>query len=151
MATTISIDKTTVLAEIEKTTAYTGARYAGDETAYDRIHASEETHEQFSRYWDEAIGTIVDILKPFIAGAPGGDWSVSIEYPSSRDTNLIGSIEQSAEAYVVSYMLGKWYAITNKSESDKYLTEATGFIRDIRSKLYYKKKPTRVETSTGNN
>ncbi len=57
--------------------------------------------------------------------------------PSNFDSNLTESINDSLLSYSVNSIASKWFAITNKEESDKYNGMALLAGNEVKSKLYY--------------
>lgn len=99
-------------------------------------------------------GAITDEVKRFITtvSSPSNSqsvditevWEATLNMPSSFDDNLTGSINSSLLSYAVNSIAGKWFAITNKEEADRYSTLAIADGNETKSKLYYRKKPKRV-------
>lgn len=155
MDVVLSIKKANVYDEVAKLTGYVGAKNIEDTgMAYDRVFTTDDDRLILERFWREAIGAITDEVKRFIVtvSTPNNSqsvdiaevWEVTLNMPSSFDDNLTGSINDSLLSYAVNSIASKWFAITNKEESDKYSAMAIVAGNETKSKLYYRKKPKRV-------
>lgn len=156
---TLSILKDDVLAEVAKTTAYTGAKMTDDDGAYDRIFTTEGDRAMLERFWDEAASAATESMKRFVTSigdnieetdergraiTVGAGYAATLDVSGSYDTALTASVEKSLFSYFVNAIVGKWNNFTDKGEVARYEGEATAAMQDILSKLFYKKKPTRV-------
>lgn len=143
----LTIEKSAVLSEVAKTTSYSGATMTDDEHAIDRIPTTDENEELLSRFWGEAKSVALERLKPFISAVTttlADDFKVTLELSSSFDVNLKGSIEQSLFSFFVLYIVEKWFGFVNKKEVGINEKGAQVMMNDVMSKIYYKKKPTRI-------
>lgn len=151
----LTIKKALVYDEVAKLTGYVGAKTIEDSgKAYDRVFTTDDDRLMLERFWREAIGAITDEVKRFITtvSSPSNSqsvditevWEATLNMPSSFDDNLTGSINSSLLSYAVNSIAGKWFAITNKEEADRYSTLAIADGNETKSKLYYRKKPKRV-------
>lgn len=151
----LTIKKAVVYDEVAKLTGYVGAKTIEDSgKAYDRVFTTDDDRLMLERFWRESIGAITDEVKRFITtvSSPSNSqsvditevWETTLNMPSSFDDNLTGSINSSLLSYAVNSIAGKWFAITNKEEADRYSTLAIADGNETKSKLYYRKKPKRV-------
>mgnify|MGYP003307805544 CR=1 FL=1 len=147
-----TVQKVEVYNEVAKTTSYTGIKMSGAD--YERIFTTDEDRMMLERFFNEAANNLTDLFKPFITQvsdtAPlhcfdlGRNYEVELELSSSYDENLNGSIQSSMFSYFTNFIVGSWYKFTNKGEAEGYLGDATALLLDIKSKLYFRKKPRRV-------
>ena len=146
MAETLTINKADVLKEVNKTTGYIGTKMEEDKSAYGRIATTEENEEILDRFWDEACTAATDVFKPFISSFSSDitKYEVNLNMPSSFDSNLTPSMVISMFSYFVSYIISRWNKFSNKAEVESYAADALGAMDDVRKKLYWRKKPTRV-------
>jgi len=150
---TLTVNKSNVYNEIAKTSSYSGAK-SDDSSAYDRIFTTDEDRQMLERFWNEASNAVTELFKPFITSVVsspeshgielGRNYTATLELSASFDVNLKSSIESSLFSFFVNFILGKWYGFTNKPEAQGCGQEAAAMLDDVRSKLYYRKKPTRV-------
>ena len=150
---TFIVNKANVYNEVAKTTSYTGAKMEED-AAYQRIFTKDEDRLMLERFWNETCNAATDQLKQFIKSVSSQtmdttihldeNYEVTLELSSSYDTNLTGSAQTSLFSFFVSSIVSKWFKFTNKQETDSYVQEAVGLMNDVISKIYWKKKPTRV-------
>ena len=140
--------------EVAKTSSYTGSKMQGDDGAYDRIFTTDDDRTMLERFWSEACNASTEQLKQFIVDVSDNregntidlsrDYVVTLELSSSYDDNLTPSVEASLYSFFVSVIIAKWYKFCNKDESDTYAADAVGMMNDVKSKIFYRKKPTRV-------
>lgn len=146
----LKVDKARVYNEVAQTTGYTGAKMTGEENedAYDRILTTDEDASQLERFWVETCNTATEKFKPFLLSVSGRDedsYEVELELSSAFDVNLRDSIESSLFSFFVTSIVSKWFKIANKGESDSAVADAVGMMEDVLRKIYYRKKPKRVE------
>ena len=150
----ITVSKNKVYNEVAKTTSYTGAKkMAGDESAYERIFTTDEDQLMLERFWMECCNEATNEFRPFIVSVTEqndsetisleNNYTATLSMPSAFDENLVTSMQNSLFSFFVNSISGKWYKMTNKEEYDSYLKDAHTNLMDVRSKLYYRKKPTR--------
>ena len=154
---TIKAIKADVLNEVARTTAYEGKK-ASDEGAYERIFTTEEDRSMLQRFWDEAASSMTESLKRFVTSvddsyttSDGGGTSetlpayvANLSVSSSYDTALTSSVEKSLFSYFVNAIVSKWNNFVKADGVARYEQEANDNMTDILSKLFYKKKPTRI-------
>ena len=145
METRLSIAKERVYDEVDKTTAYAGAKMAGGDGAYDRIFTTEEDRELLERFWQEACATCDGALKPFLkhAGEREGDYVRLLELPASYPQQLTPSVEDDLSASLTLYIAGKWFAVAAGQEAEACLADAAVRLDAAMRKLYYRKAPER--------
>ena len=155
---TIKAIKADVLNEVARTTAYEGKK-ASDEGAYERIFTTEEDRSMLQRFWDEAASSMTESLKRFVTSVDdsyttsddGGTpetlpaYVANLSVSSSYDTALTSSVEKSLFSYFVNAIVSKWNNFVKKDGVQRYEEEANNNMTDILSKLFYKKRPTRIK------
>jgi hypothetical protein len=52
-------------------------------------------------------------------------------------------MNKSLFSYFVSFILSRWFKISNKEEADTYMADATAMMDDVMRKIYYRSAPTR--------
>ena len=147
-----TVHKSEVYNEVAKTTSYTGIKMSGAD--YERIFTTDEDRMMLERFFNEAANSLTDLFKPFLVSvsdtAPqhcidlSHNYVVELELSSSYDEHLSGSIQSSMFSFFTNFIVGSWYKFTNKGEAEGYLGNAANFLLDIKSKLYFRKKPRRV-------
>ena len=152
----LKVSKALVYNEVAKTTAYTGAKAMKDDdtSAYDRIFTTDADRLALETFWSETANAATDSFKEFILSvsshpASNGidmsqDYEVSLMLSSSFDPTLRDSIESSLFSFFVASIVSKWFKYTNKDGIEDYQKTAAGMMLDIRNKIYYRKKPTRI-------
>ena len=152
ISVTFTVQKGEVYNEVAKTTSYTGIKMSGDD--YLRTFTTDEDRMMLERFFNEAANSLTDLFKPFLVTVSetsplhcvdlSRNYEISLELSSSYDVNLNGSIQSSMFSFFTNYIVGSWYKFANKGEADGYLATAASMILDIKSKLYFRKKPRRV-------
>lgn len=148
-----NIPKATVLAEVRKTTEYVGKKMpsggalpVGDESAYDTISATESDDTMLERFFVESCGLVTDVIKRFATAIQPQEYSATCKMPSNYDYTMTMSIEDNFISAVVNAILSKWFLMSNKTESDKYASNAAANLVEAKQKVYYRKSPVRVTT-----
>lgn len=154
---TYTVNKANVFTEVAKTTSYTGVKKAPDGSLYEQIFTTDEDRLLLERFWNEAANAATELFKPFVENvsstsqAHGVDlannYVAELSLSSSYDTSLTNSVQSSLFSFFVNYIVSKWYRFANKDEAAEFETEAEGYLQDVRSKIYFKKKPSRPSLS----
>lgn len=153
-----TVNKANVFTEVAKTTSYSGIKKSPDGSLYEQVFTTDEDRLMLERFWNEAANNVTDILKNFngefseAQQAHGIDlannYSAKVSLSNSFDTNLISSIQSSLFSFFVDYIVGNWYKFINRDEATSYLQDSTAMLNDVKSKIYYKKKPSRVKPTS---
>ena len=151
---TFTVRKANVYDEVAKTSSYTGSKMVGDASAYDRIFTTDADQLMLERFWTEACNAVADLFKPFLVSISDiteshcpdltKNFEAVLDLSGSYDTALNNSVESSLFSFFTNLIVSKWYEFSNKQESEKYGTTAAAMLEDVRSKIYYRKKPRRV-------
>ncbi|MDY5632528.1 MAG: hypothetical protein SPF56_08585 [Bacteroidaceae bacterium] len=151
----LRVNKANVYDEVAKTTSYAGAKTQNDTEAYSRIFTTDADRLMLERFWVEACNSSTEEFKRFVVSVNeqprshgvelGRDYEVVLEISSMFDVNLAGSMETSLFSYFVNTIVAKWLKFINKDDAGSYAAEAMSSILDVRRKLYYRKKPRRIE------
>lgn len=151
----LNINKANVYVEVAKTSSYSGAKMIDENpNAYEKIFTTDEDRMLLERFWREACNQVTDLLKPFITAVSelseshgidiSADYTATLSLSNSYDTNLTNSIESSLFSFCTNYIIAEWYKFTNKQEASSFAKEAAAMLLDVKAKIYFKKKPTRV-------
>lgn len=142
---TIKLNKNDVYEEVAKTTSYTGHKKQDDEKAYDRIFTTDEDFNMLERFWNESKNTVCNGLKKFLVNEEDtkDEYSITLNMSSSFDEILFESMKRSMYSYFVMNIIAKWFSISNKPETEEYMTYASANLDDVMRKAFYKKKPQR--------
>lgn len=112
MEVIISINKADVIAEVNKTSAYIGAKTITQDggSLYYNISTIKEDAEMLERYWREACANVAAVAKAYVGGISADDteWRVTLEMPSAYNTSYDGVIKQRMFSYIVRYILLHW-------------------------------------------
>lgn len=151
---TFTVRKANVYEEVAKTSSYAGAKWVGDDSAYERIFTTDADRMMLERFWTEACNAVADLFKPFIIEMSDiteshcaditKDFTVRLELSGSYDTSLNNTVESSLFSFFTNMLLAKWYEFTAKGETEKPAKAAAAMLEDVRGKIYFRKKPRRV-------
>lgn len=156
MQITLNIKKASVYDEIAKLTGYVGSKTDEDIVGktYDRVFTTDDDKLLLERFWREACNSSTDEFKQFISSVSNPSnsqtvdetevYNIVMNMPSSFDQNLSPSIESSLFSYFVNTIACKWFAISDKAQTEYYKTEALNNGNEVKRKIYYRKKPVRV-------
>ena len=149
---TFTVSKADVYNEVAKTTSYTGIKMSGED--YERVFTTDEDRMFLERFFNEAANGMTDVLKPFLVTVSDTsplhcidlerNYVINLELSGSYDERLNGSIESSMFSYFTNFIVGNWYKFANKQEADGYLATAANMVIDIKSKIFFRKKPRRI-------
>lgn len=155
---TFTVNKANVFTEVAKTTSYSGIKKSPDGSLYEQVFTTDEDRLMLERFWNEAANNVTDILKNFegvfsdTQQAHGIDiannYSAKVSLSNSFDINLISSIQSSLFSFFVDYIVGSWYKFINKEEASSYLEDSAAMLLDVKSKIYFKKKPSRTKPAS---
>jgi hypothetical protein len=160
LSATLTVSKTEVYDEVDKTTSYTGVKIdqatvpkqQDDKeavTAYKRIRASEYDREMLERFFSEAANVATDRMKDFITAINvTNGYEATLSLSGRWDSALQPSMQKSLFSYFVSFICSRWFRMSNKAEAEGYMNDATAMLEDVMRKAYFRKKPTRVEPTT---
>ena len=152
--TTFTVNKANVYTEVAKTTSYSGVKAAADGSLYEQIFTTDEDRLLLERFWNEAANAATNLFKPYLVSVSStaqshgvnlaGNYTVNLELSKGYDTALNDSVQSSLFSYFVNYIVSQWFVFANKEEAKKFAEEAVTMIDDVRTKIYYRKKPTRT-------
>lgn len=151
MMITIQITKSDVMDEVARTAAYMGARKSeGSDGSYDRVSITDGDREMLERYWNEANGLLAGLFKRFMEceqpTSDNGDHIYKLCMSSRYNDNLTSEIRANSNSFVVNYLVGHWCEQIGKGDWKNYIDNATSLLEDVKGKLFYKRKPTRIPT-----
>lgn len=151
---TYTVNKANVYTEVAKTTSYSGVKKAADGSLYEQIFTTDQDRLMLERFWNEAANAATELFKPFLssvsstAQSHGVDlaknYVVNIVPYASYDTSLNDSVQSSLFSYFVNFIVSRWFKFVNRDESEDYGAQAASMLEDVKSKIYYKKKPLRT-------
>lgn len=148
---TLTIKKNDIYEEVAKTTAYIGnkATVEDGKSAFDQIFVTEADLSMIERFFNESLDALRNVLKRFISGGSGVDGTINweLEMPSRFDGNLLDSINSSANSFLVNSIIWKWCEIAANDKSKEYADNAAALLLEIKDKVFFKKKPTRIKIS----
>lgn len=147
------VEKSVVLSEVAKTTAYVGAKTAGPDGAniYDTVFTTNDDAVMLERFFREAKSTLTGALKRWIVSAsehpsdaitdPGEVFSVELELTDRFRDSLAPSLNAEIFAFFVNYITAQWFSFANRGDVEWYASRATANLREIQTKICFKIRP----------
>lgn len=144
----IQILQPDVYDEVAKATDYTGSKLVdGDDTARDRILATDDNLADLERFWEECVLAANENLKEMlvrggttrIAGAEG--YEAEIEVSKSFDKTLRESVQTALRGFFIVSMVGQWFKYVNKGEAADYFAQGAEMMATAERLLYSRKRP----------
>lgn len=119
---TITIDKAEVYTEVQKHTAYVGAK--ADETLYDKVRVKSGDKTMLERWWCDACGLVTTCFTPYVSSiattptikdkpVETDDFKLTLSLPSNWNAAVKGDMERAANDLVTDYLLQQWYLLIN--------------------------------------
>lgn len=149
-----TINKANVFTEVAKTTSFLGIKKSPDGSLYEQIFTTDDDRQMLERFWNESANVLTQLFKSFIVSVSpttqahgidlSANYTVVLSLPSSYDDSLDGSISSSMFSFVVNYIVSKWLKFLDKDEAALYGQESLSMLEDIKSKIFFRKKPTRT-------
>ena len=145
MDISIVITPSEILESVGMHSAYVGDRFVGDETAYGRISTTQSEEAMLTEALLDGRNVLIKTLEPFISSMvlEGSVWGIECSFPSRASSHALACIGDDANSYLRSFVLSKWYMVTNKQEAQAEALVAQGFLESIRTAIYTRTKPTR--------
>lgn len=132
--------KDDILNEVDKTTAYLGAKQVSEGNLYGRISTIAEDREMLNRFFHEACAMISGIGKKFIKTSSFGedDENFYIEYslPESWNEAMEAPLKQDIYSFIVNYIIARWFVICGSEYAKVYSEYATQNNTNILKELY---------------
>ena len=152
MRVTFCVNKSKVLDDVGRMTAYIGQRKVGDVGAFERISTTDSDNDMLEQFWLAACSAATDILKhAVIDSKTSPDYKIVCEVSSLYDFDLTDSINDSLHNFFVTLMASKWCGITSPDDVKRLAEEAAGYAIDVNNKFYHRKMPQRLTTKDRNN
>lgn len=142
MELTINILKADVMAEVDKTSAYVGAKTITQDggNLYYNISTIKEDAEMLERYWREACSDVAAVAKEFLKSAETTetDWTLTLEMPAKYKTGFNEVLKYRVFSYIVRNVLMKWLLLCSFSMDmiKVFAEEDSEILRGIEDILY---------------
>lgn len=142
MELTIKTLKADVMAEVDKTSGYVGAKTITKDggNLYYNISTIEEDAEMLERYWREACSDVAAVAKEFLKSAEttDADWTLTLGMPAKYNTGFNEVLKYRVFSYIVRNVLMKWLLLCGFSVDmiKVFAEEAHGMLRGIEDILY---------------
>lgn len=157
MELTINILKAEVMAEVNKTSAYIGAKTITQDggNLYYNISTIKEDAEMLERYWNEACSNVAAVAKEYVTAAvtTDTDWTLTLEMPAKYNKAFDGVLKQQVFSYIVRMILYKWLLMCNYDVNalKVYNDECNGLLIGIGDILHARTFTRADDGPTGNN
>lgn len=153
ISATLTVAKDAVMEEVMKTTSYAGKKtdeavplQEGQESAYDRMRATEYDKEQLARFWDEATSMATGRMSRWIKCVTNDtSYTAELSLSSRWEEHLQPSMQASLFSFFVSFIIARWFTLSAKEDADTYMAAANTMLDDVMRKIYHRSAPERVE------
>lgn len=144
MNTTITIDKTRILAEVRKTSCYTGAksRVEGD---FSRVGCTPADDEMLRLCLSESLGTATDRLRRCLSAVNETDSLIQLTLilPEGADPATPELIAADLADYFIAAVTARWFEIAGADDTLKRAAAATACMDSALRKALCKPRPRR--------
>jgi len=143
---TLTYNKSDVLDEVRKTSAYIGAK-SQDIIAYDKIALINANDEQLDRFWDECCADTTDMLAKWLVtdGSTASAYSITLRPSMSWITALQSSLESDIRSALVNGILAKWLMTVGSAGAEGYAQMSAAMLQQAENKLHRYQAPTRTD------
>lgn len=147
MTATITVDRTSVFEQVERTTGYAGAKLVDkDEKAYERISTTRADEALLMRFWHESRHCVCHALRRLIEaeGMEGSDtYRIDLNLSEAFDEALLPSLAGDLEAWFVNAVTDRWMNIVDKEKASDYMAAASEILAELQRKVLCKRPPRR--------
>lgn len=152
----LTIHKHEVINEVERTVEYTADKFAGDDTAYERIQLLDGNKEGLDRFWDECrsevASTLYCILKNEGMADDGDTYEVILNVSKNFNSALLMSINKALMSFFVERIVAKWFIYCNKADYETHFVLGTQMLTSVLNNALYPGRPknpnSKSDTST---
>lgn len=143
----ITLTYATLYAKVERSLSVIGKRSkdADGNSLFSDITLGFREKEIINDYFRQAAIDLSTELATFITG--GNTDSITITMPGNFNTALQPFLQESCEAYCVSYALSSWFTVTAPKLAEKYVGDCARQINAVIRLLNNKKAPTAGQQS----
>ena len=137
----LNIKRDSVMAEVEKASAYAGCKSAD----FDRIAALDSDMTLLGGYWREAVAELVGKLRLFMVSAITAEslFELKLDLPAAYDEAQTPALEADIFNFLVAAILGRWYEVAYKEEASRQRDKAAMILISAHARCCYRKRPRR--------
>lgn len=141
---TITINKSEVLDEVSKTTAYIGAK-SQDAATYSRIATVKANDELLEVYWQECrSGANIALSRWLVTDSSTDDrYQASLQPSEAWMSSLQSAVGILLKSYFVNAILGKWLAVCGSAGAEGYVQLAENALKSAQENMYKLRSPER--------
>ena len=144
-----------LFAEVERTTAYLGAKQAPAESPgshFDRVAATTADRPLLRRFSLEALSTLAERLKGIVSAIDTGAdpsagsepaFALTLTLSEAYDSSLTPSARANFEGYMAAFVTSRWLRLSAPDKEAPWQTEARRLLLEITSTLYHRNPPKR--------
>lgn len=149
---TLSVATATLYEEVERTTAYLGAKQAPPDNPgnhFDRVAANPDDRPMLRRYSTEALSALAEKLKGIVggmtpdSGEEGSAISLTLNLSDCYDPCLTPSAEAAFRGYIAAFVTARWLRLVVPEKEGVWQEEARRLLTEITATLYHRNPPKR--------
>lgn len=155
MATTLSItiNKSRVIDEAQKASAYIGKKLTTDKDpdAYERIAALDADREQLDRYWMEACDAATTSLSHWLVSVDDQmlghhadltrDYHAELSLPSNWNTHLASATKSALMSFIINSIVAKWCLLARSDAAEASAASAATSLSLVETHLMSRLRP----------
>ena len=141
---TIHIDKAEALDEVNKTSAYIGAK-SQDEATYARVALTEANNEQLERFWLECCAIASGSLQQWLTEdrSTVSAYIVVLRPSAAWNSALLPGVKTALRGYLVNSVLAKWLMVVQDPSAEGYANLAAAQLAEVEQKMHRLTAPKR--------
>ena len=139
----ISLEYNKLLGKVERSLSVIGKRMTDDKgnLLFKDITLGSREKEIIIDYFRQAVIYLSKELSGFIVASSDEGFTFTLELPDNHDPAIELYIQQSCEAYCVSYALYSWFFITTPRLAQKYIDDCNSQTDAVKRLVFDKRAP----------
>ncbi len=140
----IAIEKSDILADVELSAAYAGAR-GGNIEDYGRVAATAADRRLLDRFWRECCARLTTALRPVLHGIDLTDTflSMTLLLSESASEALCETLEADCGAYLSAAIAARWFETVRREEAAPAAAFAEACLDTLRERIFHRQAPRR--------
>lgn len=148
----VAIKIDSIYAEVRKIAEYKGVKRneASGGLSYELMRITKAEQEMLDTYLQEVTGMLEEQLKQYLVPTEEeeGMMKMTCMLPDSWDEQLEKSCTRDIEMIMTNYIASRWISMVKPDAEATEMDVATGKMKDLRTKIYYRARPKKKEADT---